>query len=633
METRDNWLRKVKGELRLLPIAIFITALSLIIPGGYQVFTGDLLLYMPSLYHSLNHNLFQNDLLLSFNQTSYTLFDDVIIFLTNNFSISTWFKQDKAVNIFYIFFLLTIVVRLIFLYSIHTLVSQLTGKLNFIIVLILLLTLTSSVYGTATSVFSNYLHPRFVGFSINLFFLVCFLNEQLLLSALILGFGLLIHIITALPFVGFFYFFYIKKSFLGREQFKYFWLSGLLPIIFLMILLAHARSESSNLSPFILIDPVWERIIRERTPWILITSWTINNAIFLPIATIILFLVSSWELRNILVNKNKISYLYLLILIPLILYLASFFTVDILKISLFAQLQMSRSLSLWQLVVTLLFTYFAIKNINISANFKNIIYNCILLLIVSFLCLPSIGGRSFEKTHNIYFYILLSLFLLCWSYNNRILFNYRPAKMLLIIAIFLLATALFYSILSRGNISFTNLNTYVYIVVSLVLFFWIQREYNISTSLTNKLLSIPSILLLGISIICLGLFTPKLIYPNYYNPPLIETCNWIKNNTSEQDVFITEPFSRLGSEFRLACYRSIFVSKKDGAQSVFNREYALEWQRRMKIARKSKEDTSVLAEISKQYSVDYIFSDRQLDVKYPLVFKNTKHYIYKLSRY
>jgi len=633
METRDNWLRKVKGELRLLPIAIFITALSLIIPGGYQVFTDDLLLYMPSLYHSLNHNLFQNDLLLSFNQTSYTLFDDVIIFLTNNFSISTWFKQDKAVNIFYIFLWLTIVVRLIFLYSIHALVSQLTGKLNFIIVLILLLTLTSSVYGTATSVFSNYLHPRFVGFSINLFFLVCFLNEELLLSALILGFGLLIHIITALPFVGFFYFFYIKKSFLGREQFKYFWLSGLLPIIFLMILLAHARSESSNLSPFILIDPVWETIIRERTPWIFITNWTINNAIFLPIATIILFLVSSGELKNSLVNKNRINYIYLLILIPLILYLASFFTVDILKISLFAQLQMSRSLSLWQLVVTLLFTYFAIKNINISANFKNIIYNCILLLIVSFLCLPSIGGRSFEKTHNIYFYILLSLFLLCWSYNNRILFNYRPAKMLLIIAIFLLATPLFYSILSRGNISFTNLNTYVYIVVSLVLFFWIKREYNISTSLTTKLLSIPSILLLGLSIICLGLFTPKLIYPNYYNPPLIETCNWIKNNTSEQDVFITEPFSRLGSEFRLACYRSIFVSKKDGAQSVFNREYALEWQRRMKIARKSKEDTSVLAEISKQYSVDYIFSDWQLDVKYPLVFKNTKHYIYKLSRY
>ena len=51
------------------------------------------------------------------------------------------------------------------------------------------------------------------------------------------------------------------------------------------------------------------------------------------------------------------------------------------------------------------------------------------------------------------------------------------------------------------------------------------------------------------------------IYPKYYNDKeLIEVCNWIKVNTKNKDVFLTEPFTKVTGPVRLTCQRNVFVT-------------------------------------------------------------------------
>ncbi|GAI75308.1 unnamed protein product, partial [marine sediment metagenome] len=54
---------------------------------GYDVYISDHKVWFPLLQNALNPNLLQNDLLLSFNQNIYTLFDEFIVFLVPTFNL------------------------------------------------------------------------------------------------------------------------------------------------------------------------------------------------------------------------------------------------------------------------------------------------------------------------------------------------------------------------------------------------------------------------------------------------------------------------------------------------------------------------------------------------------------------
>ena len=111
----------------------------------------------------------------------------------------------------------------------------------------------------------------------------------------------------------------------------------------------------------------------------------------------------------------------------------------------------------------------------------------------------------------------------------------------------------------------------------------------------------------------------------------LEVCEWIKANTEKTSLFLTEPFSSRGGEVRVMCNRGLFATRKDGGQVVFDREYALEWNRRYDIIKQLKADYSpeFLSEISFKYGVDYLLSDEPLNLAQK-VFDNDGHYVYKL---
>lgn len=163
--------------------------------------------------------------------------------------------------------------------------------------------------------------------SFNLLFLAYFFNEKRLLSTLALGIGLLMHPLTSLPFLLFFYlelfFFHNRKRFFHSSLF-----SGTIPIIFLVFFVL--STQLSGLKFFALIDPFWESIIKYRDPYVFIASWDWRH--YRPLFLIIsvgFFAVGRLELGGLFENSVKRKHLYLLLLISLLLFVVSFITVDV----------------------------------------------------------------------------------------------------------------------------------------------------------------------------------------------------------------------------------------------------------------------------------------------------------------
>ena len=593
--------------MKLLVIIGILTIFSLVIFPGYKVFVSDHKLYIPAIYQALNPTLFQNDLLLSFNQTEYTLFDELIIFLMDILN----------TNIFYVLFFLSVIIRFIYFYSIYKISFYFTDDKKFSTFSILLLISGFWVYGTASSTLDINLVPRLISLAFNLLFLVCFFNKKYFLSTLPLGIGLLIHPITSLPFIIFFYlnlfFFYSNKGFLNSRSL----FLGTIPFLFLIFLLLNIKTE--GLGFFTFIDPIWENIIRLRDPYIFITSWSYIDFFHL-IASICFFLISYLELRGILkdTTKRKLEYYYLLFLIPLFLFVFSFITVDILKLHFFVQLQASRSLFLWKIFITLLFSYFAYNYIKNHP--KDSLFNFSLIgILLSFI---------FKE---FFIFLFIPMFLFLWVKRKYNLFRLAKIKTfnrdqvsIVIFGICTVGLVTIFLIKDRVYLLF-----YLFAILALSLLASLTVRWKRDLVFGYKAIHAFLILFIIITII----FVPRFsIHPSYFgDKELMEVCNWIKNNTNEQDVFITEPFSKVSGPLRLTCYRNVFTSSKDGAQVVFKRDYAIEWKKRMDYVHELKENHSLLSEILKEYDIDYVISENKLNISYPIVFTNTKYFIYDIG--
>ncbi|OHB38278.1 MAG: hypothetical protein A2060_00835 [Planctomycetes bacterium GWA2_50_13] len=600
-----------------------LTIFSLVVFPGYWVFAGDQKNYVPAIFQALNPALFQNDYSLTYNHGTYTLFDELIIFMMNTLKL----------NIFYALFFLYIVVKFIYLYSVYKIAIYFTGDKTFSILSTLLFMSGLLIYGIPIRTPDIYLVPRLISLSLNLLFLACIFNKQWLLSALSLCIGLLAHPITSFPFVVFFYFDVFFLS--NKEDFKWKLVLSAMPVLSLIFLLSTLESAGSEpfMAVFEYIDDTWEGILKQRIPFIFITGW--NHAWVAPLfgyhylnASLCFLVVSYLELDEIFGDARKKQYLFLLFTIPLFLLMVSFITVDILKIHVFAELQIARSLCILKIFTTLLFSYFGYNRIKTHP--KDVFYNFLLIgIITSFI---------FEE---FLLFIFFPMFLLVWINRRRKRFNLSTlikVRMLtkdgLPVTVFMIVILL--AIVIIPSMLVLMLKVLIHASESCVLAITVScfsaLIVNWKEDIVIKRVHMYVVLiLLTISIITyLPGFT---VHPLYLEDSgLVETCDWIKNNTSEQDVFITEPFCEEASiPVRLTCYRNLFYSCGDGGATVFSRNYAIEWEKRFKLAERLKEDMGLLVKISKDYDVNYVLSDHKLEINYPLVFNNTRYCIYKIN--
>ncbi len=598
---------------------------SLVAYPGYTLFVNDHNFYIPAIYRRLNPILFPNEHVLSFDLLANTIFDELIILLMGLLN----------TDIFSALFLLSAAVRFIYFYSIYKIAFYFTGDKKFSIFSILLFMSGIDINGTATPTMNPYLTPGVMGLSLNLLFLSLFFNNKKTLSTVPLGIGMLVHVLSSLPFIIFLYMDILSRSYKKRALDRQCLLLASVPVLFLAFLVLN--SDLSALGPFEFIDPEWEGIIRERDPYIFVTSWP-PLAFTLLFSSATIFMISRLELGGLTENTVKKRYCTALFLIPLFLLVFSFISVDILKMHLFAELRPARGLLLWKIFAALLFFHYAYEHAKKKPG--DILYNFslagTLLPMALPLYYPATGHIDLTEAVSLPFF---HTFLFLWVKRKYRLFASSEHEVLkrnhLPILIFCTSLAISMPLLLKyGEASILFPELAVTICLALLLALTIARRKEFLTE-DGPGLSFYALLLVGMAI-----SIPRFsIYPSYFNnAPLIEACAWIKENTAENAVFLTSPLSPLNTPLRLTCNRPVLITYKDGGHVVYSKDYAVEWKKRIGLTigihpklEKKEDIRPEVSLIEKEYDVNYLLSGYELNSGYPLLFDNGKYYIYRLD--
>jgi len=586
----------MKNRLKTLIIILILTIFSLAVYPGYGVFAEDHLAWIPVLYASMNHSLFTRDLVLGVSAVRFSFFNQFIAGFMNLFK----------TNIFTSLFVLDFLARLIAIYSFYEIGLYFTGSGFLSFIFAFLASTGLSVYGTTTSTFDIRLVPRTISLPLALLALSFILKNQYFIAALTLGFSLFFHFLTVIPFLGFFYaalLFFSDKS--NRKKIFF----GILPVLFLAFLVFNMPANHLNI--FSYVDRAWEAIMRAQDPELFITSWPGRGVYLQLLATAVIFFLGLFKLKDYLSKENK-KYIYLLFFIPLLAFLVAFVGADILKLHLIIELQLARTLIMWRLVVLLILLIWINKNFSEQSDW---FYNFLLLGLTA----------AFILREN-FMYLFLPPLILDFILGS--MFHYKQKFQYYIWALFLVLLAIFLGLLIFVK-KFGSLN-YLYWIIG------ISAAIILAVGLWgwDKFLSKKTfILFLTVLIIFIIILLPKFtIKPAYLNDENFNgLCAWVKNNTPTSAMFIVAPFSSSGEQFRISCLKNIFFSRIDGMQSFFDRDYAMEWQKRLDLISKINQNPDYLKNVVREYDINYILSERNLHLNNPPVFSNNRYFVYKLD--
>lgn len=600
-------------RIKKYSVIVFIFALtlfSIFVFPVYKVLQGDQNIYVPEIKQELDPELFPNDYLFSFKQTNFTLFDEIVVFLVNNLKI----------DLFVLFFVLFVLFRFIYFYSIYKISFFFTQNKLFSIFSTLLFLNSYYIYSTLERVFILETHPRSISLALNLLFLALYFNRKKIISTIPLGLGLIIHPITSLPFITYYYldiFFFSKKKLINLDVKSF--LFGLIPVVWLFVLLLNTKS--SGIGFLGLLDPLWESIIRFRDPYVFISSWTFLSIPF-HISTLVLLVISWIELRDLFAHEIKRK-LYLLVSIPISLTILSFLLVDILKLHMFAQLQMTRSLLILKLLVIIFFSFYGVNHIIKYP--KDYLYNfSITGLLFSFMIKEAVSLIFLPLLIFVYLKRKFSSLSKCFHFINNKLLNYG---ILFFGIIFFVAGLLILITSTDDGVIFKKILIYIPIIMGISILELPISSMNLSR-ITNKKIIYASVGIIFVSLLFLPGFS---IVPSFFNDSQFsQACKWIKENTGKDDIFLTEPFSKISTEIRIGCDRKVFFSYEDGPKCVFDKKYALEWYKRFKLIKlieKNNIDNAI--PLIKKERIDYIISTKSLNISAFLLFNNSKYYVYK----
>lgn len=596
-----------------VPCFIGIVVLfSFVVAPGYEVYTSDQALFLPPLFHKLDPALFENDL--SWFNTIFT----ERTFLTDFFA----FFVRLGIPILWVLFLWDLIIRILFFASLFYIIYYFTGNRSYSIVALLFFITPLKTFGTGHGTMETSFSYRAFSLTFGLTFIAFYLYEKIYggISFILLAF--MIHPITTLPFL----LFYGATECISVLQSNMAWKElrrRLLPFIIIgagivLFLATKASGVSENL--FLRIDEAWKQLAYPRNSPAFFAFWDRNSYISL-VGWFLLGSIPFLSLSSLVPTKNKRMALYILGAIPIIL-----------------------------LVVSAFGEYFLLHGI-VKFNLQRGLFlvNIVTAILIGFLAFSHAERERGKFTENAFLFAILAWFFYKEDFvflREQMLF-FVPSLVVLFYAGktsiprgTLLAASLGLFLLGYGV---TISRTLVYRdFLSLLVFhgfiavgILVASLYTYTLITSKKLLL--SIITVAIPILLLSslIKAPRFtIYPAFaYNRRYMDACAWVQNYTAKNSVFIVEPFvSGEPAEFRLACFRPIFTTFKDGGIAPYGRKEAFEWKRKYDFLYEIPKNWIVIETIKKQYRVDYIFSEKKLPIEqlYPLVFSNEKYYIYDI---
>ncbi len=573
---------------------------------GYEVYEGDQLIYFFDIIKGLNPTLFSRDIL--FGTGGFTFFDNIVLFGV----------QRLGLDMFVILFFLSFAMRFVYFYSVHRIFRFFTGNTFFSIFAPILLISGFVIYGTGMRTISSMLLPKYIALAFGLLGLAFIFEKKRLLAAFVIGLGFLFHPTTPFLFLAIFYcsYFIDRKNLFSLRSL----VESIIPLLFFFWVYYFVPAGEGS-SVFTIFDHAWRAVVMKRDSYYFVSTWYFpNTAPIYFAASIYLFFLIRKELSEIMGDTRKRIFLFVCIFIPLTLTVISIIFADLIGSVVATQLSLGRSLLLWKILFNGLFAYYAIRHIALHP--RDTFYNFLLIsLVLSFI----IGEKL------IFIFLPAQIFMWCIrTYGEKWVARFKNLLTGTVsgFAVFLASAPV------AGYFWLRNSSEGFFESLLLVIFLAVTITACVALWRTRNVLKVSAIvgMLFIFSIFLYLRFTPLHIEPPVLSyEPFREACTWVMDNTSKEALFITEPFTSQGGLLRLLCHRSIFATRKDGGQVVFNRDFALEWDKRYYGAVKSmKQDPSLVLGIARDYKVEYVFSDSLLTLP-KKVFDNGVYYVYQFE--
>lgn len=604
---------RLKAEPRNILFISSVVLFSVIVNPGYNVFYGDQIAYVPAIYKLVNPVLFKTDVQF-YGGCEYTIFDDLIALIL----------KLTGIDIFTAMFVISLITRSIIYYSIFRIARFFTSDNNYS----LLFTLMFISGPIVITRFNDYLVPRMMSKAFVLGSFALLLHNKRLLSSVFLGLALITNALEATALTAYFYLellttMYKKRKVKIAEAAQF-----VIPVLLLGILFLTV--DVRGVSLFTTVDPEWKDIILSRVPDIItrydIGTWSYSSLLsFIPL--IVFLLISVLEASSLFADDKRKRCYFTFILITMGLYAFSYVAIRIFDVFLIAKYQFHRSFFINNILIFSVFYYYCFRQLKEYPQDRIHMFS-VFGLVFSF---------ALKEYFIFTFYLFLPVFLFQYLKRNYgqfldkigVGFVDRERGSLSIYLFNLLVLTLGVILVQKYLGQEINTRYLMYVLVLNCICLCSVFAVSRIEAIGEKLGSIVPLLLV---VACL-IFIPRFsVLPTYFKDrPLCEATRWIRENTRPRDIVLTEPFSKNSGAVRMLGLRPVFTSRKMGGFGIFNRQYAFDWRERMSLVKQVSRNVKMVRRLLTDYGVGYIFSDSRLSVDCPLVFSNSKYYIYKIT--
>jgi hypothetical protein len=639
-----NYKNSINNVIPVISVLI-MTLFSHFVYPGYDVFIGDHKVYIPTILQKLNQGLFPDDIFLSVAQHSFSLFDELVVSII----------KTSGASLFKVLFYISLTLRFIFLYTIYKLSMYIAKDKILSLCLVIFFCLALTKVGSL----NHYVLSRSFGIVLGLLSFALYFGQRRISSSIVLSVCLLFHVPSFIPFASFFYlalFMDFKDKLIKYKSL----LLGFIPLSGLMVLLS--CSDMSGISMFSRISEQYYLFAMERIPDIFLMSRPGLSVIFVYLFNFLLFGFALYNIADQL-ERHHFRYLVLVILATFTLLIVTIIGVDIFRSVFVVQIQTMRAYQLIKIVAAIIFAYSAY--IHLKNHPSDVILNLMFTgTIVSLIVLPNLALLFLLFAAVI---TLLRRWLPSFSkqiYGYSFLLCAATCMLILILALFISGS----DYLAKKTMLIVAFVSLVVLVIKVTGFSMVIRPAVIILFLSSFVLMLMSAK--GFS------YQPKC----FKDESFMELSEWIKTNTSVDDVFLTEPFINNGERISMICGRSIFptfemvglgsfdedlVTKamkrydlvKDykrklnksgpGQAPTFFPESSkpvISMMRRMYLSKEKVADDSIreilltspetekfIQNVKSRFKVDYVVSKTPMLLMYPIVFKNNEYLVYNLK--
>jgi len=608
-----------KKGFSLVLFILILTTFSLVVTPGYESFASDQTMFLPPLFHTLDNSLFPNGDLehARIITAERSLINGLLAFFVS-----------RGADLLWLLFILSAVFRALLFVVLYYLILYFAQDRTRAAFILLFFITAFFIPGTGTVTTESLFTYRTVAVPLGFLYLVLYLYGWRLVALVPLLLAFSIHAISALPFFCFHYLHTAWGTWQKRKEPQVLIrgvLASIIPIAGVLFFLWWRHSGATD-AFFLRIDARWKQLANPRNQPAFFAFWSINSYISL-ISWLTLAGMPLPYLKEFLRDTGKRIVMFTLLLVPLLMLLlagageySGFHGI--------IKLNLPRGLTLISFLVPILVSMFTLWHA--EQNRSDILKNTFLLATLVWF-LPKDGFVFLREGMLLFIPPLAILF-----YGQLLPRASRWTAHLSILAItaFALADgAAIYRSLFYGNVS-SIIWLHLVLLAGWILSLLYANDYISSSSLTRYGLTAAVPFLIIASLISAKSFT---IYPRFFtNAPYQEACAWVEKHTSKDSIFIVEPFvtSPPPEDFRLACFRPIFTTYREGGVVPYDekRADAFIWKRKYDLIQALRKNLSLLAAAKQEYRLDYIFSETPLALppRYPLLFSNSGYYIYDI---